>query len=820
MNQQSAEAKGFSSLETVGGIFPAPERIIMPPPPEDLSTLRFDAFTLDLRAGELYRSGHRIKLQEQPFRILAMLLVQPGQVVTREQLRERLWPEDTFVDFDHSLNTAVKKLRLALNDEADKPRFIETLPKRGYRFVGPAVEAMRVPESPSGKEIGSLVREDAAESAATAVRTSGVAPLAGARWKIAAAIAVLIVAIASGAYFFSRRTPALTEKDTIVISDFSNSTGDPVFDDALKQGLAVQLSQSPFLAILSDEKVHDTLKLMGRASDVRLTPDIARDLCQRVGSAALIDGSIAKLEDAYVVGLNAVDCRTGENLAREQITSEDKKHVLSTLGKAARELRGKLGESLTSIQKYDTPIEQATTPSLEALKALSLAVKTSHETNEVEAIPFFKRAIELDPNFALAYAELGGTYLALGEPSQAAENIQKAYEVREHVSNRERFYITALFYTGLTGELERSNQTCELWAHAYPRDEMPHQLMGLNNEYLGRYEKAISEDLGAIRMNPDVAVLYSNLMEVYTPLNRLEEAKATYRKALERRLDSAFLHTDLYAVSFLENDPAEMQRQVDLATRVPGGEDWLLSQQSDTWAYSGQLTKARDFSRRAVESARTNELQEVAAIWRMNAAVREVEFGNASQAKEAVKEGLRLANTRDTQVLAALVLARAGDTARAQALVENLEKSFPQNTELNSYWLPSVHAAILLDRGKPAEAIKTLDPTAPYELAYPRPQLEGGSLMYPAYLRGQAYLLLHQGSEASGEFQKLIDQRAVVVNCPFGALARLWLGRAHAVQGDTPAARKTYQEFLTLWKDADPDIPTLIAAKSESAKLH
>ncbi len=794
----------------------------MAAPPEDLSTLRFDVFTLDLRAGELYKNGHKIKLQEQPFRILAMLLAQPGQVVTREELRERLWPEDTFVDFDHSLNTAVKKLRLALNDEADKPRFIETLPKRGYRFVGPALEAVKVPESPSGKETGSVAHEDAAaaESESKATGTARPAPLAGARWKIAAAIAVLIAAIAAGAYFFARRIPALTEKDTIVISDFSNSTGDPVFDDALKQGLAVQLAQSPFLAILSDEKVHDTLKLMGRSSDARLTPDIARDLCQRVGSAAVIDGSIAKLESEYVVGLNAVDCRTGENLAREQVTSEDKTHVLAALGKAARELRGKLGESLISIQKYDTPIEQATTPSLEALKALSLALRTSHEKNQAESIPFFKRAIELDPNFALAYASLGGNYIALGEPGQAAENIRKAYESREHVSEREKFYITALYYTGVTGELEKANQTCELWAHAYPRDQMPHQLMGLNAEYLGRYEKAVSEDLDAIRFSPDVAVTYSNLMEVYIPLNRLAEAKATYREAVDRGLDDAFLHADLYVVAFLENDPAEMQRQIGVATSMPGAEDWLLSQQSDTWAYSGQLAKARDFSRRAVESAKRNELQEVAAIWQMNAAVRDVEFGNAGQAKEAAKEGLRLADTRDTQVLAALVLARAGDTAQAQALAENLEKSFPQNTELNSYWLRSIRAAIQLDRGKPAEAIKTLEPAAPYELAYPRPQLEGGSLIYPAYLRGQAYLLLHQGNEAAGEFQKFIDQRAVVVNCPFGALAHLWLGRARAVQGDTPAARKAYQEFLSLWKDADADIPILIAAKSEYAKLH
>lgn len=482
-------------------------------------------------------------------------------------------------------------------------------------------------------------------------------------------------------------------------------------------------------------------------------------------------------------------------------------------------MRGQLGESFSSIQKYDAPIEQATTPSLEALQALTLAMKTTRESGEVKSIPYFKRAIELDPNFALAHARLGAVYIGLGEPGQSAENIQRAYELKERVSDPERFNITALYHTAITGDLEKANQTCELWARAYPRDEMPHLITGLNYEYLGLYEQAISEDLKAIQLNPDYAVTYSNLMEVYTPLNRLEEAKATYRKALERKLGGPFLHADMYVVAFLENDAAEMQRQIDLATSLPGAEDWLFSQQSDTAAFSGRLAKAREFSRRAVESARRNDLQEVAALWLMNAAVREVEFGNPAQARKEVEEGLRLAETRDSQVIAALVLARAGDITRAQTLADSLEKRFPQNSELNGYWLPSIRAAIGLDRGNPAETLKTLEPALPYESAYPRPQLEGGSLIFPAYLRGQAYLLLHRGSEAAGEFQKFIDQRALVVNCPLGALAHFWLGRARALEGNEAAARESYQKFFTLWKDADPDTPILIAAKSEYAKL-
>jgi eukaryotic-like serine/threonine-protein kinase len=791
----------------------------MPLPPEDSPTLRFDVYALDLRAGELYKIGHKIKLQEQPFRILAMLLQQPGQVVTREQLRERLWPEDTFVDFDHSLNTAVKKLRQALNDEADKPRFIETLPKRGYRFVGPAVEGLQAPQSSRGKETGSIADEKAGEPETRSTGTVEAAPLARARWKIAVPITIFIVAIVAAVSFFARGNHALTEKDTIVVADFSNSTGDPVFDDTLKQGLAVQLAQSPFLAILSDEKVHEALKLMGRAPGERLTPEIARDLCQRAASAAVIDGSIAKLEDAYVVGLNAVDCRTGDNLAREQITSEDKKHVLAALGKAAQKLRGKLGESFSSIQKYDTPIEQATTPSLEALKAFSLGAQTSHEKGEVAAIPFFRRAIELDSNFALAYARLGGTHVALGEPAQASEMIQKAYELRERVSNREQFDISAEYQTAVTGDLEKSNQTAQVWSRAYARDQQPHQLMAWNYELTGRYEKAIAENLEALRLDPDVALVYSNLMEDYTSVNRLVEAKATYRQALDRKLDGTYLHADYYVIAFLEGDNAEMLRQVSLAKEMPGAEDWLFSLQSDTAAYSGGLTNARQFSQRAVESARRNDLNEVAAIWELNAAIREVEFGNVKQARLALEKGLKLASTRDSQILAALVLARAGDIPRAEDLAGKLENQFPRNTELQNYWLPSIRAAIHLNRGNPSEALKTLEPAVEYEFGYPRPQVEGGSLIYPAYLRGQAFLLLRQGKEAVAEFQKFIDWRAAVANCPLGVLAHLWLGRAHALEGDSGAARQSYQEFLALWKDADPDIPILKQTKAEYAKL-
>jgi tetratricopeptide (TPR) repeat protein len=419
----------------------------------------------------------------------------------------------------------------------------------------------------------------------------------------------------------------------------------------------------------------------------------------------------------------------------------------------------------------------------------------------------------------MAYAALGAAFIGLGESGEAAENLRKAYDLRDRVSEREKFYITSLFHTGVVGDLEKANQTCELWARTYPRDYMPHLVRGLNFEYLGLYDKAVSEDLEAIRLNPDVAILYSNLMEVYTPLNRLEEAKATYRRALERRLDGPFLHSDLYVVAFLENDAAEMQRQISLANDMPAAEDWLFTLQSDTAAFSGRLAKAQEFSRRAVEAARRSELNETAALWQMNAALRDAEFANSDRARREIGEAMSLASSRDIQILAALALARAGDAVRATALADDLEKRFPANTILRDYWLPSIRAAVQLDRGNPAEAIKVLDAAIPHEFGYPQPQFEGGSLLYPAYLRGLGYLRLHRGTEAAAEFQKFLTSRATVVNCPLGALAHLQLGRAYALQGDATKARAAYQDFLTLWKDADPGIPILIAAKSEYTQL-
>ena len=640
-------------------------------------------------------------------------------------------------------------------------------------------------------------------------------------WKLpTTALVVAAALIAGGLYWRSHQPAKLTEKDTIVLADFANATGDAVFDDTLKQALSVELQQSPFLNVLSEEKMQDTLRLMSRSPGERLTAEAAREVCQRTRGTAVLAGSIASLGSEYVLGLKAVSCGNGDQLAQEQVQAAKKEDVLGALGQAATKLRATLGESLSTIQKYDTPIIAATTPSLEALKAFSLGVKAINETSAVAAIPFYKRAIELDPNFALAYSNLGRVYGdLLVEPGLAAENLRKAFELRDRVSERERLDIAGAYYVGVTGDLEKAAQAFELWTQAYPRDGSPHNGLATIAEYSGQYEKLAAEELETIRLFPGSAVDHSNLMEAYIALDRLDEAKIIYRQALDHKLDNPFLHDDMYAVAFLEADAEEMKRQTAWAAGKPGAEDLLLSAQSDTEAFYGRLAKARELSRQAVESARRSDKRETAALWQLNSALREAEFGNAGQARNGAKAGLAIAATRDVQIVAALTLARAGDIAHAQTISQELERQFPVNTTLNHYWLPTIRAYIEIHRGNPAQALKLLEAAALYDLAFPQPQFEEGGLLYPAYVRGQAYLFLHQGKEAAVEFQKFLDHRGVVINSVLTSLARYQLARALSLSGDSSGARKGYQDFFALWKDADPAIPILKEAKADYAKL-
>jgi serine/threonine protein kinase/tetratricopeptide (TPR) repeat protein len=637
-------------------------------------------------------------------------------------------------------------------------------------------------------------------------------------WKILIPAAVLVVAVlfVGSLYLRSRPAAPLTEKDTIVLTDFTNTTGEPVFDEALKQALAVNLGQSPFLNVLSDRKVSETLRLMGRSSSEHVTAEIARELCLRTGSKAILAGSISNLGSHYVIGLEAVSCGSGDTLAKEQADAPTKESVLQALDKVASSLRAKLGESLASVQKFDVPVE-ATTPSLEALKTFSLGIRAMREKGDPEAAPFFKRAIELDPNFALAYVSLGISYSNLGEATLAAENIKKAYELRDHVSEREKLRISHAYFGNATGELEKANQVLQLWAQSYPRDATARGNLGNAYMSLGQWDKALVECNETMRLDPDVITTYGNLGLIYLALDRLDDAKATMDQARARKLDGEWLHEVAYELAFLRNDPVEMERHISWSIGRPGDEDLILSVHSDTEAYYGRLSKARDYSRRAVESARGAESNEAGALWRANAALREAEFGNAPAAQQAIAAALALAPGRDVKVLTALAWARAGDNARAKAAAEQLEKDYAQDTMVKFYWLPTIYAAITNNSGHAEESISLLEGARPYELGLP-PQLQVGTL-YPIFVRGQAYLVAHSGSAAAVEFRKILDHRGIVLNFPLGALARLGLARAYSMQGDTSNARTAYQDFLALWKDADPDIPILKEAKTEFAKL-
>jgi tetratricopeptide (TPR) repeat protein len=635
------------------------------------------------------------------------------------------------------------------------------------------------------------------------------------RWPAIAGGVFLMLTLAIGAWLvFSHKTQALTDKDTIVLSDFSNTTGDPVFDGALREGLSVQLEQSPFLRIVADQQVQETMQMMGQKRDAKLTPQIASEVCQRTASVATLNGTIAQIGTQYLLTLKAINCATGTSFASSEARADDKNHVLDALGKASSEIRNKLGESLSTVRRFDTPIYEATTPSLEALKALGAGDQVRGTAGPADAIPFFKRAIELDPNFAMAYFELGGSYSDIRETRLASENIQRAFELRNRVSDYEKLVIEASYYSEVRGDQEKARQAYELLAGSYPRDGTATNQLGFTYSALGQYEKSLPMMRELVRLNPESGFSYSNLAIVCMRLNRLDEARAALDAAAKKNLDYPTLYRRRYYLAFLQNDGAGMAQQVAWGAGKAGVEDLLLAHDADTAAYSGQLAKARTLSVRAVASAQRAGEKEASAGHETSAALREAFFGNAAEARKRVASALAIAEGRDLQYPAALTWALLGDATKAQSLANDLSKSFPEDTIVQSKNVPVVRAQLALNRNDAAKAIELLQPTLSYELSD-----FGRGALHPAFVRGQAYIAAHQPAEAAAEFQKILDHPGVVMNDPIGALARLGLARAYALQGDAAKAKSAYQDFLTLWKNADPDIPILISAKSEYARL-
>jgi len=636
---------------------------------------------------------------------------------------------------------------------------------------------------------------------------------------IPAAVILVSVAIAGAFYLRSRQTAhRLTEKDTIVLAEFTNTTGDPVFDGTLRQGLSAQLEQSPFLSLLSDQRVAQTLALMAQPKDSRLTRELAREVCQRTASAASIEGSISSLGSQYVLGLKAMNCRSGDVLANEQATASGKEQVLKAVGEAATKIRQKLGESLASVQKYDAPAENVTTPSLEALQAYGLGLQAMTVKNDyATAASLFQRAVSLDPNFAMAYARLGTSYSNLGQTARAAENTRKAYDLRERVSELEKLYIASHYENFVTGNLEAARKTYELWAQTYPRDFVPPGNLGAIYGNLGDYDKALARAQESLKLAPGSGLSYANLVSSYLQVNRLDEARATAQEAQAHNLDSPQIHSSLYGIDFLQHDAAGMEREAAGLMGKPGFEDSMLGSESDTAAYGGQFSKARGLTRRASDSAQRSDEKETAAGYEAVSAVREALVGNMSQAKQQAQAALALSNGRDVEDVSAIALGLAGDSAQATRLAADLAKGFPEDTIARFHYLPMIHAAAALQSGSATKATEALAPAAPYELGSPAQTLSFA--LYSVYLRGQAYAAAHQGSAAVAEFQKILDHPSVVLNEPIGALAHLGLARAYSLSSDTAKAKSAYQDFFALWKDADPDIPILKEAKAEYAKL-
>ena len=694
----------------------------------------------------------------------------------------------------------------------------ESRPGAGSRAGSAAV--MQGPSSaePAKPQIGASGSSDSVSS----VPSSGslaipalASPERKKPWIVAAAVFVVAAGIAG--WYTLRPRARLTDKDSVVVSEFTNTTGDPVFDGTLRQGLSSQLEQSPFLNLLSDERTAQTLTLMAQPKDARLTRELAREVCQRTASAATIEGSISSLGSQYVLGVKAVNCRTGDLLADEQVTASGKEQVLKALGEAATKMRQKLGESLASVQKYDAPAENVTTSSLEALQAYSLAYQAQYIRNDsVGAIALLQRAVSLDPNFAMAYARLGTNYGNVGETARGAESTRKAYEMRDRGSERERFYIVSHYQNYVEGDLDAARKTYELWAQTYPRDDVPANNRGVIYGNLGDYDKALAAAQEVMRILPGSGSGYANLVGSYVPVNRLDEAKAMAQEAQSHNLDNPSIHLSLYSIDFLQHDPGGMQREAAWLMGKPGYEDQMLYVQSDTATYAGQFAKARELTRRASDSAQHADEKETAAEYQAEAALREALVGNLSQAKQQAQSALALSSGRDVEAVSGVALGLAGDSTQAARLADDLGKSFPHYTLVQFEYLPMIRAAAALKSGGAPKALEALAPATPYELGYPSTL---AFALYPVYLRGQAYLASHQGSAAIAEFQKILDHSGVVVNEPIGALAHLGLARGYALSGDTTKARTAYQDFLALWKDADPDIPILKEANSEYAKL-
>ena len=782
----------------------------------------FGPFRMDPDKQVLFRDNQPVSVTPKTFETLLILVRHSREVVTKDDLMRELWP-DSFVE-EANLSQNIFMLRKALGDSPEARHYILTLPGKGYRFTA---EVRTVTEDGddiviAGRSRSEIVLEDVDHrTLETIAELPTPKERLGRKYRLE--IAIVITLLLLGAIFFIHKRPPirLTTKDTIVLADFSNKTGNPVFVDTLRQGLAVQLEQSPFIKLLSDKRIQQTLRLMEKPTGTPLTPNLAREVCERTGSTVLMEGSIASLGNQYVLGLHASNCQSGDVLADEQAQAKRKEDILNVLSEMTARTRSRLGESLATIEQHNVTLEKATTPSLEALQAYSTGLKVLLSSGDSAGMPWFQHAVAIDPKFAMAYAWMGRIYGDLGEAELSAESTSKAYSFRENTSDQERFWITTAYDTQVTENLERAQQTCELWGRNYPREAIPHTfLAGVIYPVFGKYEQAVHEAEKAIELDPDFPVAYFLLAWRNQELGRFEEAEKSLQRATVRKLDIPDFLLARYDLAFLTGNQKAMEEIATTAQENDTADEWVSDHRAFVLAYSGHLREARKVKSQAVDLARRSGRREAAALYKAGEALWEGYFGNATEATKAANAALGLSKDRGVEYGAALAFALAGNSARAQMLAEDLDKRFPEDTSVQFSYLPTLRARLALNNGKPAKAIELLSVASVNELGSPRTALHANfGALYPVFMRGEAYLSEHRGSEAGAEFQKILNHSGVVASDPIGAMAQLRLARAYAVQGDSAKAKSAYQGFLTLWKDADPDVPIYRAARLEYAKL-
>lgn len=756
----------------------------------------FGDFTLDVERGTLWRGAEEVKLRPKVFETLQYLVENPNRLVPKDELMKALWP-DSFVT-DDSLVQCLVELRRALGDQAQA--LLKTVPRRGYIFTASLTEG-GAPADP----------------ATAAVATPAQHPRRAVQASVILAVVVLAV-IGYSLLALRRPGAALTGKDSILIADFANTTGDDVFDGTLRQAMAVQLGQSPFLNVVSDDRVRETLRYMGRSPDEPVTPERAREIAQRLGVGVVLAGSIASLGRHYVINLDAVSAASGEALLREQVEAESREHVLRRLGEASGRFRERLGESVASIEKFATPIEQATTPSLEAFKAYDLGRRRHFKGEYFEAIPLYKRAVELDPEFAIAYAALAITYGTAREDDLAARYSERAFALRERVTERERFYISNRYYVDVLGATDQAIEVMELWKQTYPRDFVPHTNLSARYSAIGQHERALEEAREGVRLNPDAGVAYIAVAQNALCLDHYADARGALEQARVRKILPTYGRYALFGVAFLEGDAAAMQEQVDAVAGTPL-EAGMLANQSVVAAYAGQVRRARELTDRSIDLAVSRGFEEGASLYSAGQALWEAAYGDCRAAKRTTERTLGLSRTRPALSWSALALAMCGETDAAQQLIDDMDRRFPQDFFLKTAWLPMARAALEIHRGQPDRAVELLE-------AAQRSELGTVTALWPAHLRGRAHLDRGEPTEALAEFQKILDHRGVLAPKDFNPaamvlypLAEVGRARAAARVGDAAESRRMYESLLALWKSADEDIPVLRAVRREYGQI-